>query len=1095
MIRIIHFFIRQKLFINLMVVIILLMGFMTVSNMNREAFPNVNFDMVTVTTKYTGASPDEVERLISIPIEKELREISGMEKVRAYNIEHVSVIVISIDPDLSKEKKQKVTDDIKDAVESVEDLPATAERPVVEEITLDKAPALDVAITLPESSAENDEAYRALRVTADALEDYLYDIDGVAEVEQFGYLEREYLVEINPSQLERYNIGLNTVVGKLAARNLDLPGGVLRLGDTEYLLRTKGQFRSVNDVRDTVILANDYGYATRLQDIAKVSDTFEEAKTLDRFNGKNAIIFTVWKKESADMLDITDRIKAGLKKFEPPVDQKVEIDTFNDYSRFVRDRLSSLVTNAITGFILLALILFFMLGPRLSAIVGVSIPISFMVAFIGMHSMGLTLNTISMFALIMVLGMIVDFSIVVAENSFRHMEDGWDKITAVEKGTAEVFWPVTVTLLTTSAAFAPLLFMTGLVGKFIYAIPVVIMLSLSASWFAAMFILPNHLETFLKVKTKKKDVTGEKKRDWFDGVQSGYRKFLGLVVKGRYITLVVLIALFFSAIFVSGKFLGFVFFPEGGGETILIRSKMPIGTTLKANLREMKQLENMILETDKKLLESVQTRVGVEIANLSDPAPSEATHRGTFIMNLTPENDRKTTAAEIRDQLRERAEEAKENGTLDKHLFLDFQVDAAGPPVGMPINVEIRGDDINMLKKISQEYMDYLGGVKGVFDITSSLEDGKEEFRYRIDEVKAARAKVSVLDVAQALNSSFEGAVATTIRQDEDEIDVRVRFPEWARQQRRSLSEVKVKNQDGGLVPLSLVASYVKEPGYAMINRLDFKRIGTVKANIDTKVITSVEANKDLAEHFKQIEKRYPGYTVNYGGEEEDRQKSMSNLGVLFLFAMFIIYLILSSFFKSLMTPVVVMSAIPFALVGVVFALLAHGQPMSFMSTLGIVSLAGVIVSNTLVLVEFINNLRKEGYSLFDSLVEGGALRLRPVILTSGTTVLGLFPTIYGLGGKDAFVAPLALSFGYGLIFATFITLVLIPVFYHIAEDFQGLSSAILKRFGIKMNPTLLPTEEGESAVETPVSHIPEEVYEEEPEPEEKPKRRRRKAP
>lgn len=1076
MINIIHFFIKQRLFINLMVGMIMLIGLTILSRMNREAFPDVNFDMMTVLTIYPGGSPDEIEQLVTIPIEKKLREVGGIDKVTSFNIENVSMIVVYIDPDATSTAHKKTVDDVKDAVDSVDNLPDKAERPIVEEITLDKAPAIDISVALAGDKMD-DESYRELRKTARALEDYIYEIDGVAEVTKLGYLEREFLVEVNPGSLNQYNIGLNTVINKLATRNLDLPGGVLRLGDKEYLLRTKAQFRNVDDVRKTVILANDAGFGTEIKDISKVSDTFEEADILDRYNAENAIILKVSKKKSADMITITDQIKQALKDFKPPTDRELEINYFNDFSRTVRDRLSSLMINAATGFVLLGIILFALLGFRLSNIVGMAIPVTFMVAFIGMQVAGITINVISMFALVMVLGMIVDFSIVVAENSYRHMEEGWDRKKAVEKGTAEVFWPLTVTLLAIAAAFGPLLFMTGIVGKFVIAIPIVIIICLTASWFAAMFILPSHLETFAKV-TSKEAKAAKGKKDGFEVFQNLYRKFLSSALRHRYLTLLVLIGLFFGSLFVAGAFLGFVFFPDKGGETVEIRTKMPQGTTLKANLENIKKIEQVVLQlpmrqkdengiiTEMGELSSLHTRVGEEASSGLNVRPTEGTHRGTLIVHLTPAGERERDAKEIRDELREKVTALQENGVISKDLYLDFRVQAGGPPVGLPINVEVRGDDFGTLQKIGEEYLAYLSKIEGVFDARIDLEPGKEEYRYRINENLAARAKVSVMDVARALNSSFEGAVATTINIGEDEVDVRVRFPDWARQQRRSLNRVMVANAQGGLVPLSLVATYDKQPGYAEINRLDYKRVVVISANVDTDKVTSLQVNQKLAEDFADIASRYPGYSVNYGGQQEESQKSMANLAVLFLFALFLIYIILSSFFRSLILPTVVMSAIPFALVGVIFALFAHGEPLSFMSTLGVVSLAGVIVSNTLVLVQFINNLRDEGYSLFDALVEGGAIRLRPVLLTSGTTVLGLFPTIYGLGGEDAFVAPLALAFGYGLIFATFITLVLVPAFYHIAEDIKGVLVKIPALVGIEMAPELHIKDEDEGPAE-----------------------------
>jgi multidrug efflux pump subunit AcrB len=683
-----------------------------------------------------------------------------------------------------------------------------------------------------------------------------------------------------------------------------------------------------------------------------------------------------------------------------------------------------------------------------------------MAAFFAMKIGDITFNVISLFGMIMVLGMIVDFGIVVAENSHRYMQMGVQKTDAIEKGVLEVFWPVTMTLLCICAAFAPLLLISGIVGKFIRGIPIVLMICLCASWFIAMFIMPTYLNIFSKENSmsSKPETSGNNnlyfEKGRFGRVQKKYQKFLITSLQHRYITLGILMILLFLALF-TVKLIGFVFIPGGGAEELQIKIKFPQETNLQANLREVKKIEQVILQLPEEELVSLHCKVGSETSGLIDPKPGEGTHKSTIMIYLTPEDDRERDASLILDQLRSEILAAQKEGKLSAQMGFEFTERRRGPPIGKPVNVEIRGKDFSTLKNISREYMDYLKTIKGVRDITFDLEEGKQEYRYMPDEVMAARTDVSVLVIAQALNASFEGAVATSVRQGKEDIDIRVRFPEDARMNKKSLDDVMISNGAGGLIPLERVTHLDIQPGYTQINRLDYKRIVQVQAEVDTDVITSIEVNRMLAAKFKNIEERYPGYSISYGGEQEETAERMGEMGILFLFAILIIYIILAVYFDSLMIPIVVMSAIPFALVGVIFALFVHGQPLSFMSTLGLFSLAGVIVSNTLVLVQFINYMRDEKLPLKDALIKAGVLRLRPVILTSGTTVLGLFPTIYGLAGKDYFVAPLALAFGYGLIFATFITLVLVPCFYHIAEDVKGFTSKILAKAGVQMGSTI----------------------------------------
>lgn len=571
--KLIDFFIKEKLIITLAVFVTLLAGLVILMSLNRESFPDVNLDMVTIKTIYPGAAPDEVENLVTIPLEKEIRGVVGLDKVLCYNIENVSVIVAYIEENVSD--KKKVVDDIKDAVQRVTDLPDSAEEPLVEEITTEETPAIDIALMI---DGEDSVSYAKLRATAKKLEDELLFVDGVASVDKLGYLDKEYLIEVDPAALSRYRVGLNTVIYRLKMRNVDLPGGVLRVGDNEFILRTVGQYKNADEIRNTVIFSNDAGFVTRLKDIAKVTDGFEEAELLERVNRKNAIILKIKKKHTADMINVTDEIKLLLKKFEKTLPQDVSLHYFNDYSRFVRSRLSSLITNAAVGFVLLLMILVMMLGFRMSAIVSISIPVTFMIAFMGMHLSGITLNVISMFALVMVLGMIVDFSIVVAENSYRYLEQGVPKRESVEKGLAEVFPSMTTTLLCIIAAFAPLLFVSGLVGKFVYAIPMVIIICLAASWLSAVLVLPSYFDSFAKINVKndpanKKSV---KKQGSF------YRKFLIKAVDQRYLAVVLLFLLLVLTMKIGSKYIDFVFMPATA-KGIYIKTKMPQGTNLAAN--------------------------------------------------------------------------------------------------------------------------------------------------------------------------------------------------------------------------------------------------------------------------------------------------------------------------------------------------------------------------------------------------------------------------------------------------------------------------------------------------------------------------------
>ncbi|MBN1501808.1 MAG: efflux RND transporter permease subunit [Spirochaetes bacterium] len=1056
----IEFLIKQKVFVNMTIGLVILLGLITISGMKREGFPQVSFDMVSIQTIYPGASPEDVEKLVTIPVEKKLREVDGIDKVRSYNIENVSVVVIYLD--MRALNKEEIVQDIKDSVESVSGLPDNVQKPVVKEITLDKTQVLNVAVY----GKNDDVTYKEIRSTAEMLEDYIYELGSVAEVEDFGLLDREYLVEIDAEKLIRNRIGINAVINSIQKRNIDLPGGELRINGEEFLLKTKDQYRDLKDIENTVINANDLGYTTKLKDLTKfnVKDTFVEPSNYERVNKNNAIILTVKKKASADEIRTAGEIYEKLKTF--PYDKsRIEIYPFDDQSISTSDQIKSVITNAITGFILLAAILYFLLGGRMATVVMIGFPISFMLGFLGMKMFGITINVISLFGMIMVLGMIVDFGIVVTENTHRYLELGYKKKDAIMEGVSEVMLPLIITFLCLTAAFMPLAVLTGLVGKFVKAIPIVIITCLGASLITALFIMPTHLgmiaKETVKKKTKKEISKAEQsyEKGFFGKIQMGYKKLLQISIRLRYLTLAILIVMLIgSLLLVKFKIVPFQFIPGGGSQNLTIKTYLPQGTTLDVNLKEVKKLEQIIFNSIRENeLEALRVRVGNEDFGIIDPQPGQGNHKSTYQISLVPEKERSRIADKIVAELRHNIEEAQKSGLLNNKMIIKTEIQENGPPVGKPVNIEIRGEDFNVMQKIALEYINYLKEVKGVYDAKTDTEPGKIEYRYSIDEEIAVRTGVSSTDAAYTLNTSYKGAVAAKVQQGKDEIGIRVRFSEKDRKDLRSIDKVMVMNSRGALIPLNRITSVEKDQGTAFINRLNYKRLIQVQAEVDTKVITSRDVNMMLQEKFSDIENRYPGYSIAYGGEQEETNKSMADLGILFIIAIIVIFVILAVYFESLMLPIVIMSAIPFSLVGIILAVFAHGKPLSFMSTLAFFSLSGVIVSNTLVLVQFIRNLIAKGMPFKEALVEGGVLRLRPVILTSGTTVLGLFPTIYGLGGTNYFVAPLALAFGYGLIFATFITLILIPTFYHISEDTKSITIRFLKftaaRFIYRLTP------------------------------------------
>ena len=638
-----------------------------------------------------------------------------------------------------------------------------------------------------------------------------------------------------------------------------------------------------------------------------------------------------------------------------------------------------------------------------------------------------------MFGLIIVLGMLVDDGIIVAENVYRHMEGGMPPRAAAVKGTEEVMGAVLTAVFTTIAAFTPLLFMTGIIGKFIRSIPIVLIAALLASLAEAFIILPSHIADFARVRLDKNGnpVSLSKGMGWFKRVVSFYTGIVNAAIRRKYKIIAGFAAVLVIAIVLAFTAIKFILFPSAGINFFLIRAEAPIGTPLEKTHELMMPVENIVSGLSKKELDTYVTTIGKTEQERHDPYAGQANNLAQIAVYLTPEQDRYRNVDQIIIDMREQTKDIK--GFTE----LRFDEPQAGPPVGKAVEARIRGEDFNVLDQIAAEFMSYLSKLNGTSDVTWDHKPGKEEIRISVDRKKATLAGLSIGQIAKTIRAVFEGGIATQIKpiKAEEETDVTVRFDKADIKDLSVFENILVRNKFGNLIPLKNVANIEKAPGTTTVQHLDGKRVVTVSSNLDTEKTTSMKVNKMLQKKFRDIPKKYLGYSVKYGGEQEESMESLKSLLKAFIYAFLFIYLILASFFKSLVQPFVVMMAIPFGLIGVIFAFLLHGIPLSFMAVLGIVGLNGIVVNDSIVLVAFINRLRAKGITRRDSIIQGVEMRIRPVILTTITTVGGLSTVAYGIGGKDPFLVPMALSICWGLLFATVLTLIIIPCIYSILDD------------------------------------------------------------
>ncbi len=1034
---------KNSLFVNLLSAFLIIAGLFSMFQLKREAFPEVSFDVVTVTTAFRGASPEEVEKLVTTPLEKELRDVDNIKDIYSSSTEGVSNIALEMSPDASD--KRKIVDDIQKAVDRVVNLPeGVKDRPIVTEITSKQIPVIKVGI-----SGDLDEF--DLRKWADDLKERFEDIDGVASVRRQGWRDEQFWVEPDVDKLRQYHVSLEEIMAALKGQNVTIPGGRIKTNGQEFMVKTKGEFYTAEEIANTVIRANDLGNWLKVKDIAQVRHTFEDELETTRVEGTRAITLIVVKRENGDAINIVNNVHEVIKDFKTIAPPKLKISTFYDLSYYIKRRLNVLKNNGLIGVIMVVGVLFLFLHPIPAITTALGIPVAMLTTFYVMNLMGLSINLITMFGLIVVLGMLVDDGIIISENVYRYIEQGVPPREAAIRGAGEVMGPVTSTVLTTIAAFSPLIFMTGLLGKFISSIPLIIVIALAASLIEAFIILPSHLSDFCKPITSDSKTRPKGESKWFQAMVNGYMKILSYALGHRYKVMAGTVATFIFCIIMAVFFMPFILFSGRGVEQFYVRAEAPAGTSLEQMTEYLKPVEKFVSKIPREYLDTYDATIGGMTEERGyDPAAQTGTNLAQITVYLTPSQHRKKTAQQIMDEYRPELEELhKKIPGLDK---LYFRLRREGPPVGKAVDIQVRGEEYPEIKKIADDVSTYLGNLKGIKDITDSYNLGNKELHVIVDEEAAARAFLTIGQIAASMRNAVDGGVATTIKptKAEEEIEVLVRYPQNSRDTLNVFNTLLIPNKFGDLVPLNKVAKIATFQGLRSRTHLDGKRYISVSSEVDGKDITSVKANGMIAKQFKDVTDKYPGYSLRFGGEQEETVRSMQSLLAAFRIAFLLIFLILATQFNSLIQPFVVMLTIPFGMIGVIIAFLLHGEPISFFAILGIVGLTGVVVNDSIVFVDFINRLRREGVDRRSSILQAGTIRLRPVILTTVTTIAGLSTVAYGIGGSDPFLKPMALAITWGLFFSTALTLIVMPCIYAIIDDIT------LK---IKHRGTVLPTE------------------------------------
>jgi multidrug efflux pump subunit AcrB len=1011
----IRFFAERHMLAYIITIMIIIIGLGTLLDIKRDVYPAVDFGIVSINTQYPGASPEDVELNVTNKIEKEIQTVTGIDRFTSTSMENISIINVFIDIDAKDQ--DKIKNNIREAVGRVTDYPPeVTDAPFVTELTHQSGNSIiEVGLTgeLP---------YREMREQARLFEKKLKKINGVSHLERVGYQAREIKIEVDPDAIKDYQIPMREIITAIQSRNIRGTSGSFESYTSEKDLVTLAQFQNPLEVGDVIVRSTFDGPLIKVKDLAIVRDDFEDQRLLTRVNGLSAITFRVFMKENADVIRTCDAIKDLVSAEQDQMLEGIDPIYSNDTSRYIRTSFDVVLKNGVIGLILVIILLPVFLNFRTAFWVAMGIPVAFLGAVFLIPQFGGYLDTITLSGMILVIGIIVDDAIIIAENISKRRELGDDPVDAAVNGTHEVIRPVVTTVLTTFLVFAPMFFMPGIFGKYIIPIPLAISLALFVSLIESVIALPAHLVTGMKKRTVAS--TG---RTWFKSIVTRYQRVVRRFLRFRYILLPVFIILLVGSLWYAGNYMKMIMFPSGMAREFFAVIELPVGTPLHVTSKKMMELESLVAELPEDELDSYNTWIGINIM-----VNAESENYAALSVLLTPFTERERSAEEIVESLRVKAQEIE--GIVD----ISFSIATGGPPVGKPISLQIVGSDDALRTALADSVTALLAAMNGVKDISRNDVGGKDQIAINIDYDHLSRVGLTVADVARNVRLAFDGEVVTNVRYGDEDVAFRVIIDEKVRQDLDFVNQILIPNRQGRMIPLGDLAVLVPGPGQPDIRHFDSERTVTIEADVDQDSITPLEATNTVLNHYN-ISRDWPGIQLSLGGEVFETQESMTGLFRTMVFAVLGVFFLLILLFNSLTQPFLVMMAIPFGITGVIIAFGFHGEPFSFIGIMGIIGLSGVVVNDSLVLVNHINELRRSrpDESVMDIVAEGTADRLRAIVMTTITTVAALLPLAYGIGGTALFMAPMALALSWGLIFATPLTLVLVPCLYMIGQDIR----------------------------------------------------------
>ncbi|MCG7530004.1 efflux RND transporter permease subunit [Psychrobium sp. MM17-31] len=1021
----IAWFARNGVAANLLMVSILISGLLILNTkIPLEVFPTLEARTISVSVSLRGATPEDTEKGIAILVEEAVQDLEGIKQLRSRSTEGSASISIELD---NGADAQKLLNDVKSRVDAINNFPGSAEKPVVR-LAQRTQEVISVVVAGVQSEKE-------IRQLAETVRDDILRIDGVTQVQLDSVRPYEITIEVNQDILRQYNISLNQISQAINNSSRDLSSGNIKTSGGDVLIRSSGQAYRQDEYENIVILTQNDGSLIRLKDIAKVKDGFEDSDFSSRFNGKNAAFIEVYRIGDQSAIEIADKVKAYLEVKTPTMPQGTELTYWRDRSVIVKNRLATLTGNAIQGGILVLALLTLFLRPAIAFWVFIGIPVSFMGAFFLMPLMGVTLNIFSLFAFILVLGIVVDDAIVTGENIYAHMRNSDNGLQAAIKGTQEVTVPVTFGILTTVAAFMPLAFIEGRRGDLFAQIPIVVIPILLFSLIESKLVLPSHLK-HLRLRKDKKEPNGFSKfqQKFADGFENAiikyYRPVLDITLRNKATTLLSFIGVLAVVIsLVMSGWTRFTFFPRVESETATASLTMPAGTPFEVTDHYITKMTDAAFALKKKYYEQEGVDLILDInATIGSSGRSQGSHLGRVRFQTVPpeQRDLKIGSSQLVREWRALIGEVPGAQSLTYRAEIGRTSD--------PIDIQFAGNDFKTLGEISEKVKEKLAEYPALFDISDSLSDGKEELQIELNE-QAYALGLTRSEVLSQIRAAYFGIQVQRIQRGRDDVRVMLKLPKAERRSIAGLEDLRILTPTKQSVPLSQIASLSPGNSPTAINRIDRFRTMTVNADAVKSEANMTLINQELREFIDELLVQYPGVSYELEGEAREQRESFGSMFIGLLVMLFVIYGLLAIPFQSYLQPVIVMSVIPFGVIGAIGGHWLMGMDLTILSLMGMMALVGVVINDSLVLVDYINQRYRNGpMSLMDAVLTAGVARFRPVMLTSLTTFIGLMPLLFEKSTQAQFLIPMAVSLAFGIIFATFITLILVPINYVLVE-------------------------------------------------------------